>query len=255
MNKMIYLNAGTSHGLNEQMLRNYFPGCKINCLTFESFLTYETATEAYKVLQLKTVKLNGRVIALGRANGSYNAEILESQLEREKQKAEKELLEKQKAYQGAPLALAGSVPLQPVTEQYLSPLQTDVGYQGNYEPAYQTLGQVMQHPVVNLWQNPALNSASVVNPTTLVLNPATVPFSITYLPTAQFGQQPACTPSQNVQIMSGIPGFMQPNVGQQFGPLLGQVTAPNAPQMQFFGQQTGQNGPNKARLKISENNA
>ena len=167
--------------------------------------------------------------------------MLKGQLEREKQEAEKELLEKQKAYQGAPLALAGSVPLQPVTEQYVSPLQTAVGYQGIYEPAYQTLGQVMQQPVVNFWQNPAQNSASVVNPTTLVPNPATVPFSITYLPTTQLGQQPARIPSQNVQIMSGVPGYMQPNVGQQIAPYLGPMTALNVPQMQFFGQETGQN--------------
>ena len=136
--------------------------------------------------------------------------------------------------------------MQPVTEQYLSPLQTSVGYQGNYEPAYQTLGQVMQQPVVNLWQNPAQNSASVVDPTTLVPDQATVPFSITYLPTAQFGQQPARMPSQNVQIMSGVPGYMQPNVGQQIAPYLGPMTTPYAPQIQLFGQQNGQNGPNKS---------
>ena len=171
--------------------------------------------------------------------------MLKGQLEREKQEAEKELLEKQKAYQGAPLALAGSVPLQPFTKQYVSPLQTAVGYQGNYEPAYQTLGQVMQRPVVDLWQNLEQKSASVVDPTTLVPNPATVPFSITYIPTAQFGQQPVRMPSQNVQIMSQVPGYMQPNVGQQFGPLLGQQTGQNAPQRQFFGQQNCQNGPNK----------
>ena len=80
-----------------------------------SFLIYKTATEALNVLKLGIVNLNGKVIYLKWADGSYNAEMLKGQLEREKQKAEKEFLEKQKASQGAPLALAGSVPLQPVT--------------------------------------------------------------------------------------------------------------------------------------------
>ena len=52
-------------------------------------------------------------------------------------------------------------------------------------------------------------------------------------------------PGQNVQVMSGVPGYMQPNIGQQFAHYLGPMTAPNAPQMQFFGQQNCQNGPNK----------
>ena len=251
MNKRICLKAGTSHGLSVQMLKKHFPGCIINCRPFVSFLIYKTATEALNVFNMGIVNLNGKVIYLKWADGSYNAEMLKGQLEREKQQAEKELLEKQKAYQGAPqppssqqsasAVPVGSVPLQPVTEQYVSPLQTAVGYQGNYEPAYQTLGQVMQRPVVDLWQNLEQKSASVVDPTTLVPNPATVPFSITYIPTAQFGQQPVRMPSQNVQIMSGVPGYMQPNVGQQIAPYLGPMTALNVPQMQFFGQETGQN--------------
>ena len=259
MNRKIFLGAGTSHGLNKEMLRNHFPGCKIQCRTDVSFLTFDTVTEAYNLLKLgKKVKINGTFIVMYWAEGSYDPEMLLDQLEREKQKAEKEQAERKASQkvqqlQNAPLAAAVPVgPMQPVTGQYVS-LQpqstgynTYIGYQGYYEPINQPVGQVMQQPapIVNFWQKPAQNSVPVVVPTTLVPKPAILPYSSTYLPISQFRQQPGLLPGSSIQTIhfkSGVPGYMQPNVGQQIGPSPGQMIAPYAPQRQLFTQPTGQN--------------
>ena len=129
MNRKLCLFAGKLDGVTKQTLQSVFPNSsQVICRERVSFITFETATEAVQVLQYQSVNVGGVNIKVKWAQGSYNADMLPGQLQREKKKAEEEQA-KQEASQTQNVSLAAAVPV-----TYVSAQQNAVGYQGNYAP-------------------------------------------------------------------------------------------------------------------------
>ena len=290
MNRKICLFAGKLDGVTKETLKNVFPNSsQVICRNRFCFVTFPTVTEALQVLQYQSVNVCGVYFKISWAHGSYSAAMLPGQLQREKKKAEEEQA-KQEASQGCAVVVPiGSVqPMMSTT--YVQPQQanmvqnTSFGYQGNYAPTYQLVGQVMPAPLVNLGKNPAQNVqnyAPVVikthfgqqplmpgqnlQPAPLMMVPgnfqsstANVGPQINPPMFPQVGPLPGHGPLAGQNLQGQVSGYaanvtVAPQLSQTgppmpapFGPLPGQVIVPQY-QGQFFGKQNGPNGPSRGQ--------